>query len=123
MKKYTIILLALLCIFAYCSGDDEENYEDTESECRKKESPSKALDCNKLKVGDGSQYCCYMHATDDEGPYKGCTEITKEAYNKIKDYISEIEKEGKDINIKIKKLDCNSAHLKIGILSLLLILF
>ena len=66
MKKYTIVLFALLCIFVYCSGDDEENYNDyTESECEKKTSASKASDCNKLKVGDGSQYCCYMHATDD----------------------------------------------------------
>ncbi len=125
MKKYTIVLFALLCIFVYCSGDDEENYDDdTRSECVKKTSASKAKDCNKLKVGDGLQYCCYAEFSSDEvDSYKGCTEITKEAYNKIKDYISEIEKEGKDINIKIKKLDCNSAHLEIGLLSLLLILF
>ena len=101
-----------------------EDYEDTRSECEKKESASKASDCNKLKVGDGSQYCCYMHATmDGEDPYKGCTEITKEEYNDIKKYISEVEKEEKEYNTKIKDLDCNSAHLKIGILSLLLILF
>lgn len=124
MKKYTIVLFALLCIFVYCSGDDEENYDydyDNDSECDKKESASKATECNKLKVGDDYQYCCYMHYTmDGEDPYKGCIEITKEEYKDIKKYISEAEDK---YNVKIKKLDCNSAHLEIGLLSLLLILF
>ena len=123
MKKYTIVLFAFLCIFAYCSGDDEENDHDTESECDQKDSASKATDCNKLKVCDGYQYCCYMHSTSNRGTYKGCTELTKEEYNDIKKYISELEEESKDSNGKIKEIDCNSARLGVGLLILLLILF
>ena len=107
MKFYNIILFASLIL--YILSEDNE--------CEQKTSASKAKDCKDLKASDGD-HCCYLKAKKDDQEYSGCTPVSKEAYNKIKDYIKEMEKTGG----KVKKLDCKSIYLELSILSFIFLL-
>ena len=106
MKFYNIILFASLILYIL-----------SEDECDQKTSASKAKDCKDLKTSDGD-HCCYLKAKNDGKEYSGCTSVSKEAYDKIKDYIKEMEKTGG----KVKKLDCKSIYLELSILSFIFLL-
>ena len=100
------------------------------SECDKKTSAKKVSECEDLKVDTSNnyKYCCYAkyEYKDEDGSkktYEGCTELKQDAYDKIKDYIKEWENgEGKDSEVKVKKIDCHSVYLTGSILSLLLLI-
>ena len=99
------------------------------SECERKENPKKDSDCKDLKVDtdEGYKYCCYAKV---EGKIDGekktverCEELKQDDYDKIKDYIKNWENgDGKEMELKVKKLDCHSVYLTVSILSLLLLL-
>ena len=118
MKKNVFLLLAILLI--------SHSYQ---SQCEDKMGPSNKKDCNSLQVNEGSYKCCYVHYKGEgdgiKGEYKGCEEINQENYNRIKDYIKDMEKEAKNDGGKldVKKFDCNSNYLLISIMSLILLLF
>ena len=98
------------------------------SECGRKENPKKDSDCKDLKVDtdEGYKYCCYSKVEakvdGEKKTVEGCTELKQDDYDKIKDYIKNWEEESKDIEVKVKKLDCHSVYLTGSILSLLLLL-
>ena len=115
MKIFTIIISLLL--LSYINS----------SECTDKKSPSKDTDCKDLKVSTGNKYCCYYKVSgkDDDGKkdtFNYCLELSEDNYNKIKDYIKDIEKAGEDYDIDVKKLDCYSVYLTGSLLSLILLL-
>ena len=113
MKKYIILLCAILIFYVEC----DKGCEGT--------SASSANDCKNLNLTEADKdYCCYLHYKSDSGVAKVCTEIAKVSYDNIDEFIDDIEKDEKivKVNGKVKKLDCNSHYLKISLLSLLLIL-
>ena len=110
MKIFTIILSLLLL-----------SYINT-GECDDKGSAEKASDCNDLQVSAGKKYCCYAKVENKDGSFGFCEELTKDEYDKIKDYIKKREEEAKEFNLKMKKLDCHSFYLTGSLLSLILIL-
>ena len=118
MKKTIFLLLAILLISF-----------SNQSECTDKKGAKNKKDCNSLKISDDAYKCCYTHVKGEEGGVKidveGCSEIEKKDYDRIKDYISEMEKEAKDEGgkLEVKKFDCSSNYLLISIMSLILLLF
>jgi len=108
MKFYNIILFASLIL--YILSD----------ECEGKESASSKKDCKDLKT-DGYK-CCFIKVKDKDGESSGCTTVSKENYDNIKDYIKKWEEEGKSEDLKIKKLDCKSIYLELSVLSFILLL-
>lgn len=114
MKIIPIFISLLLISSIYC-----EDEEDDSKYCQGINKKS-VKDCENLKLSSGYKYCCFYDAKSDEGEVKGCMPLKESEYNDIKKYIEDIEKEEKDV--KINKIDCNSNYLKIGLLSLLLLL-
>ena len=118
MKKTLFLLLVILLIsYSY------------QSECDDNESAKKAKDCKDLKVDDGMYKCCYVKS---EGEYdgkkekgEGCGEIDETNYNRIKDYIKDLEDGVKKLGGKldVKKFDCSSNYLLFSIMSLIILLF
>ena len=121
MKKALFLLLAALLISQY-SCDDEED-----SGCLKVGGVSGKKDCNNRK--DKYAYrCCYVKSKGKNPDGKketaeGCMPIDETNYNRIKDYIKDLEKESKSSDLDIQKFDCNSNYLLISIMSLILLLF
>ncbi len=119
MKKTLFLLLVILLIsYSYQSECDD-----------KEEGAKKAKDCKDLKVDVGMYKCCYVKS---EGEYngekekgEGCAEIDEKNYNRIKDYIKEMEDGVKKFGGKldVKKFDCSSNYLLFSIMSLIILLF
>ena len=111
MKLLTFIISILL--LSYIITDDCEGH-----------SAKKHSDCKDLTLHTDYKYCCYAKYEIKEGDKKtveGCTELTQNNYDNIKDYIKEWEKDP-EFEVKVKKLDCHSVYLTGSILSLLLLL-
>ena len=84
-----------------------------------KTSTDKAKDCKDLETDDSEDYCCYAKGKDkNKQSLSGCVTVKKENYNKIKDFIKSLEDDG----YEVKKLDCNSSYLELGVLSIILLL-
>jgi hypothetical protein len=108
MKFYNIILFASLILYIY-----------SDSACNSKTSADKAKDCKDLATSDAEDYCCYAKGKDEnKQSLSRCVTITKENYNKIKDYIKSLEDKG----YEVKKLDCKSSYLELSVLSIILLL-
>jgi len=108
MKFYIIIFVSfLLSIYSAEKCDVERS------------SGSSAKDCNKYEKEDGFPYCCYYKIKGDDGENEGCIPLTKDNYDKIKDYIKTIEN---NEHVDIKKLDCKSIYLELSILGFIFLL-
>ena len=125
MKKTLFFLLLILFLSQYYC-QDEEGY--VESECwTDDEKVSGKKDCKDRKLGTGEYRCCYVKAKgkDEDGEKRTaeyCMPIDEENYKRIKDYIKDMEKKGKNYDLDIKSMDCNSNYLLISIMSLILLL-
>ncbi len=108
MKFYNIILFAslILCIYS-------------QSACDSKTQASKAKDCKDLQTTNSEDHCCYAKGKDENSKdISGCVTVTKENYDKIKDFIKSL----KDKGYEVKKIDCKSIYLKLSVLSFILLL-
>ena len=72
------IVLAIILVALYNAAE----------KCTDIFTPSKASECNSLKVDDGFYKCCYVYAkvtiAGVSGETKSCTEINKTTYDNIK---------------------------------------
>ena len=106
MKLLNLLLVILLLQLFSC-----EEY------CNEDTNPSKAKDCNNLKIDpsdEDGKYCCFV----ENGNEKFCEVYSQEEYDKIEDLIKQVEKAGgKDVSI-----DCASNYTMISLLSLILLL-
>ena len=95
--------------------------------------PSKKKDCNNAisdTVKDSDYYCCFIEykyenkpsVMDQEG--KLCTFIGKDDYEKVKEYVDTTKDEAEKAGNKLKKYNvkCQSAYLKMGVITLILAL-
>ena len=103
MKLYLIFALLFSVVYNDCDGTNG----------------SKASDCNgKLSENEKNSYarCCFIKA----GSEKGCVALTQKEFNDIDATIKSFkDEEKKDID----DLDCLSIYLKLGLLSILFLLF
>ena len=96
-------------------------------------SPSKKKDCNNAisdTVKDADYYCCFVEykfenkpsVGDQEGKY--CVFYDKTLYDKVKDTVDELKDDAEKAGNKFKKLKikCQSAYLKMGVITLILAL-
>lgn len=105
MKIFTVLISILL--LTYINTEDCTGAK-----------ASKADDCKDLEKNDSDGYCCYTKYKEGDNTKENCIEISKDNYNKIKDYIKEVEEKNK--NFDIKKIDCYSVYLTGSLLSLIL---
>jgi len=107
MKFYKIILFASLILYILSS------------ECSDKKIASGSADCENLKTSDSDGHCCFAKGKDkNDSPVSTCISVTKSEYDKIKDKIKSLEKEGYEVD----KLDCKSIYIELSILSFILLL-
>ena len=112
------IVLAIILVALYNAAE----------KCTDIFTPSKASECNSLKVDDGFYKCCYMHSKISIGEVlheaKICTEINKTSYDNIKDFVAEYKKEIEKTGSKVSSfdVDCSSKYLYISLLSLMVLL-
>ena len=86
---------------------------------------SSKSECYNLPFHSKYSYCCFCHVkytTNGESvELKTCSPLTKEAYDKIDEYIKSLEKNNvNNKKIEILSLDCNSYYLHTTIFALLL---
>ena len=117
MKIYYLLLAALILSFYNVQT------------CEEVKNPTGVSSCENVKMDsdyddDGAKYCCYAKGKekdDDDGTTEDlneCWGISQDIYDKIEDYIDELEK-GKifeDLSI-----DCASNYIMISLLSLILL--
>ena len=102
MKLYLIVALLFSLVYNDCEGING----------------SKASDCNgKLSENEKNSYarCCFIKI----GSEKGCVALTQKEFNDIDATIKSFKEGKKDID----DLDCLSIYLKLGLLSILFLLF
>ena len=117
MRKTLFLLSAILpMLYSLQEGDM----------CEEKENPKSKSDCNDRKIDEEYYKCCYvkysMKLNGEKEDGEKCEAITKANYDRINDYISDEEKDGRDVEYDIKKYDCNSTYLLISIMSLIILL-
>ena len=85
--------------------------------------PSKKKDCYEGLSDEDKEdfsYCCFFKGKKEKiGPYgDACQPLTKEEYNNIKQYITDVE----SLGAQVDKLDCKSNYLNISLLILVILL-
>ena len=124
MNKAVFFLLAILLISQYYCDDEDDDYLD-KGDCNDKEDVSKVSECEKLDAGDYFK-CCFVKTKDkDLGEHTSCEPITKENYDKIKDYIKQYKKDLKEeegLSSVDVSINCGSNYIIISALSLILLL-
>lgn len=116
MKKiFTILILSLLLSYIYCGDSCSLEYETAKG-------PN---DCKKVVLDDddrekGYTHCCYIELKYKGENTKGCVPLSENDYKDI----DEAEKKVNNMDdFDEAQIDCYSYYLKIGLLSLLFIIF
>lgn len=138
MKVFSIIVAICFIYYIDCEIEKHCTYDfNTETYETKKISPKSVDDCkDRLTESDkkDGDKCCYRYGSKKQNEGK-CTQINKYQYNNFgkymkifeleaeiyKDMPKEESEEGEDIGTL--HIDCHSGYIKIGLISLLLILF
>ena len=118
MKNSFLVLFLLLLTINCSTLTFEENCEDVDK------NPTETKDCTSVNSdSEPDKYCCLVEAKSGSTEGKFCDAITKAEYDKIKDYVkSEKERYKTEDNIEFSefKIHCQSAFLKIGLVSLII---
>ena len=121
--KTRFLILCLLLLTINCSSITFEE------DCSSVEDPSDTKDCtSKNSDTEPDKYCCLAEIKlkkkpdtgDQEGKY--CDAITKDVYDNIKEYVKTQKEYYKSMNLELSKykIHCQSAFLKIGLVSLII---
>ena len=112
------IVLAIILVALYNAAE----------KCTDIFTPSKASECNSLKVDDGFYKCCYVYTkisiAEVSRESKSCTEIDKTNYDNIKDFVKKSKEEMEKTGAKVSSfdIDCSSKYLYISLLLLMVLL-
>ena len=112
------IVLAIILVALYNAAE----------KCTDIFTPSKASECNSLKVDDGFYKCCYIYTkisiAEVSRESKSCTEINKTTYDNIKDFVTKSKEAMEKTGSKVSSfdVDCSSKYLYISLLSLMVLL-
>ena len=128
--KYELLLLFIALLSGQTlAAANSADITTAKVDCYAK-SPSKAKDCNNAisdTVKDSNYYCCFLEYKYDKKPEgmaqegKSCVFYDKDEYDKVKDTVDTSKKAAEAANNKLKKLKikCQSAYLKIGVITLI----
>ena len=110
MKIYQILICAILIFYV-------------QNTCLTDSGINKASDCHSRELSpyekESNKYCCYLYTSRNGVEGKECVTASIDDYNNIDSFISTIEGL---FSVTVKSLDCKSAYLQIGLLSLLFFL-
>ena len=122
--KTGLLVFCLLLFAINCSEDDFMN------ECENQGYTNKESKCHDFNNGTYPDiHCCHIeyeyrryYPEGDQKKFAGCTALTYNEYrnlrDKIKAYKKDMERSGYELNYY--RIDCQSAFLKIGLVSLII---
>ena len=122
--KIEFLVFCLLLLTINCSSSE------VIAKCTAAASSTKKKDCTSINTdSDPDYYCCfYEYKYKNDPPSgvskegKGCTLITKSSYNNIKNEVDTTKETSKKAGYEYSKykINCQSAFLKIGLVSLII---
>ena len=116
MKTSFLVFCLLLLTINYSSSTFEYN-------CEISTNPTEKKDCTSLNSDSyPDDYCCLVEAKSGNQEAKYCDAITKDEYNKIKDYVKAQKEYYKSQGTELSKfkIHCQSVFLNIGLVSLII---
>lgn len=117
MKALHVLLIFLSVSLCKSAENCSETFE-----------PTKASDCNSLKVDNDYYKCCYLwgkvHTIGMKAEVNYCIAITKQNYDNIKDYIEQIKKDSEKEKTIVDSIElkCSSCYLYISLFLLMILL-
>ena len=121
MQSFLSSLFILLISFRSLVMKDSEI--ESISSCSQKEG-KKLSECKNVSTSDDKNFRCCFYKTSytDKSEISKCLEVSNADFNNIGDFIDELEKEGKEIGLKVESLDCRGKFVVSKILWLIALL-